>query len=56
MEYKCFDVSVDDQVAHIVLSRPEKRNSMVPEFWDELPEIVREIDEKSMKIDESGMK
>jgi enoyl-CoA hydratase len=48
MEYKCFDVSVDDQVAHIVLSRPEKRNSMVPEFWDELPEIVREIDEKSM--------
>ena len=48
MDYKCFDVSVDDQVAHIVLSRPEKRNSMVPEFWDELPEIVREIDEKSM--------
>ena len=48
MDYKCFDVSVDDQVAHIVLSRPEKRNSMVPEFWDELPEIIRELDDKSM--------
>ncbi len=48
MAHQCFDVSVDDRVAHIVLSRPEKRNSMVPEFWDELPAIVREIDDGSL--------
>ena len=44
MSYRCFDVNVDEQVAHIVLNRPEKRNSMIPEFWDELPAIVEELD------------
>lgn len=45
MSYRCFDVSIDDKIARIVLSRPEKRNSMIPEFWEELPRIVEEIDE-----------
>ena len=45
MPYKCFQVNVADQVAHIVLSRPEKRNSMIPEFWQELPQAIRELDE-----------
>jgi len=44
MSYSCFDLSVADGIAHIVLNRPEKRNSMVPEFWEELPAIVRDID------------
>ena len=44
MSYKCFKVSIENKIAHIVLNRPEKRNSMIPEFWDELPKIVREID------------
>ncbi len=44
MSYQCFDVSIDHDVAHIQLSRPEKRNAMSPAFWDELPEIVRDID------------
>ncbi|WP_306249930.1 crotonase/enoyl-CoA hydratase family protein [Parvularcula sp. IMCC14364] len=44
MAYTCFDVSHDNGIAHIQLSRPEKRNSMILEFWDELPELVREID------------
>ncbi len=50
MGYRCFDVSVDEvdeRVAHIVLNRPEKRNSMIPEFWDELPAIVQDIDGRS---------
>ena len=47
MGYQCFDVSQEGPVAHIVLNRPEKRNSMIPEFWDELPEIVRDIDENA---------
>jgi enoyl-CoA hydratase len=43
MGYTCFDVSESDHVAHVQLSRPEKLNSMIPEFWTELPEIVRGI-------------
>ncbi len=48
MESKCFDVSIENNIAHIVLSRPEKRNAMVPEFWDDLPRIVRQIDDESL--------
>ena len=47
MGYDCFDVTFDDKVAHIVLNRPEKRNSMNPAFWVELPEIVRDIDDNA---------
>jgi enoyl-CoA hydratase len=47
MSHRCFDVSVKDRIAHIVMSRPEKRNSMIPEFWDELPRIVQEIDDEA---------
>ena len=42
--YQCFNLSVADKVAHIRFNRPQKRNSMVREFWDELPAAVREID------------
>lgn len=45
MNYTCFDVTIDDRIAHLVLKRPEKRNSMTPEFWDELPEIIADIDD-----------
>ena len=44
MSHECFDVEIKDQIAHIVLSRPEKRNSMTPAFWRELPAIVEDID------------
>ena len=47
MTHVCFDVSIENDIAHIVLSRPEKRNSMVPEFWEELPAIVADIDENA---------
>ena len=47
MAYKCFEVSIADNIAHIVLSRPEKRNAMSIDFWNELPEIVRDIDENA---------
>ena len=47
MSYTCFDVSIDDGVAHIVMNRPEKRNAMIAEFWTELPEIVRDIDDNA---------
>ncbi len=41
MASRCFDLDVADGVAHLVLSRPDELNTMVPEFWQELPEIVR---------------
>ncbi|MBT8147721.1 MAG: crotonase/enoyl-CoA hydratase family protein [Gammaproteobacteria bacterium] len=44
MSYQCFKVTFQNRIAHIQLSRPEKRNSMIPEFWDELPEIINDID------------
>lgn len=47
MGYECFDVTIDEKIANIVLCRPEKRNSMIPEFWEELPQIVRDIDDNA---------
>ena len=43
MGYTCFDVTESDHVAHIQLNRPDKLNSMIPEFWMELPAIVKGI-------------
>lgn len=44
MPYTCFDVDLSDQIAHIQFKRPEAFNSMLPEFWSELPEIVNAFD------------
>ncbi len=44
MTYSCFDLSISDHIAHIKLIRPERRNSMIPEFWDELPKIIERIE------------
>ena len=44
MSWNCFDVNVADHVAHVVLNRPDALNSMIREFWNELPLIVRELD------------
>ncbi|WP_298914469.1 enoyl-CoA hydratase-related protein [uncultured Algimonas sp.] len=45
MSYECFDISIEDRIAHIRLSRPEKRNAMSESFWADLPKIVRDIDD-----------
>ena len=47
MAYRCFDVDIADQVAHVRLSRPDELNTMVPEFWAELPEIVTSISDQA---------
>ena len=44
---KCFDLTIENHVAHVVMNRPEKRNSMIREFWEELPQFVRDIDNGS---------
>lgn len=43
MTYTCFDVETKDDIAHIRMIRPDKANSMIPEFWDELPQIVNQL-------------
>lgn len=44
MSYECFELDVEASVAHIRFSRPEKRNSMIPAFWNELPRLVEHLD------------
>ena len=45
MTYTCFGLDVTEGVAHLQLSRPEAYNSMVPDFWTELPEVVKGLDD-----------
>ena len=45
MTYTCFNVETKDGIAHIRMIRPERANSMIPEFWDELPQIVNQLSE-----------
>ncbi len=42
----CFALDVSDHVAHLRLDRPDELNTMVPAFWTELPEIVRDLDRR----------
>jgi len=51
MGYRCFEVDIADRVAHVRLSRPDELNTMTPEFWRELPDIVTTIsDEGSARV------
>jgi len=43
MGHECFDVDVNDKVGHIKMIRPDKANSMIASFWNDLPEIVDEM-------------
>jgi len=45
MSYDCFNVEIADHVAHIQLKRPDELNTMTRAFWNELPEIVHDIDD-----------
>lgn len=44
---ECFEVTIENRIAHIKLNRPEKRNAMIRSFWSELPEIVNRIDREA---------
>ena len=43
MAYTTLKLGVADHVAHLVLDRPRRLNTMVPEFWREMVEAFREI-------------
>lgn len=43
MTYSCFAVEIADRIAHVRLNRPEKANSMIPEFWREFPQAIDKV-------------
>lgn len=43
----CFDLTIEDKVAHIKLKRPDAYNSMTRDFWNELPIIVNDINDNA---------
>ena len=43
MGYTCFEVEESGGIAHVRLSRGSQLNTMIPEFWAELPAIVDEV-------------
>lgn len=45
--FETFDLFIEDGIAHIRLNRPEKRNSMIPSFWQDLPRVVEDIDDNA---------
>lgn len=47
MTYTCFELTINNKIAHLQLNRPEKRNAMIREFWTELPQVIQEIDQQS---------
>ncbi|WP_421791978.1 enoyl-CoA hydratase-related protein [Hyphobacterium sp.] len=43
MSYSSFNLTQDGPIARITLNRPDKRNTMTPAFWAELPDAVGEL-------------
>ena len=46
--YQCFDVLIENKIAHIRLSRGDALNTMNKNFWNELPEIVNSINNEAL--------
>lgn len=44
MTYTCFDLEIENKVAHLRLKRAAELNTMTRAFYRELPEIVRALD------------
>ena len=39
----CFELTVQDHIAHLVLNRPAELNTMHPTFWRELDEVLTQL-------------
>ena len=46
-KYESFNLEIENNIANIILSRPEQLNSMSRKFWVELPEILEEVNRNS---------
>jgi enoyl-CoA hydratase len=47
MSYQCFTLSIEDKVAHLIMSRPDNLNTMQPVFWRELTEILNDLQQSA---------
>ena len=54
MGHECFELSGDTGVAHLKLSRPERRNAMTAAFWKELPQIVKGLQARVLVLSSTG--
>ena len=45
--WTCFAVEIADHVAHVRLNRPEALNALNRAFWNELPAIIRDINDNA---------
>ncbi|MGK0248032.1 MAG: enoyl-CoA hydratase [Oleispira sp.] len=46
-DYKSFNVTLENKVAHVQFARPEAMNSMDKAFWQELPACMRDIENQT---------
>jgi enoyl-CoA hydratase len=46
-DYKSFNVTLDNKIAHVQFARPEAMNSMDKAFWQELPACMRDIESQT---------
>jgi len=54
MGYECFELALEGGVAHLKMSRPERRNAMTAAFWKELPEIVHSLKANVLVLSSTG--
>jgi len=44
MSYQCFELKIENKIAHLVLNRPVAMNTMQPVFWRELEQIAASLE------------
>jgi len=47
MQYTCFDIEIQNNIAHICLNRPDELNTMNRAFWTELLPALKDIDDQA---------
>ncbi|MBW2370593.1 MAG: crotonase/enoyl-CoA hydratase family protein [Deltaproteobacteria bacterium] len=47
MSYACFEIEIQDHIAHLRLNRPDEMNMMNLAFFNELPIALKELDDQA---------
>lgn len=46
IESTFFEIRIHDGIVHLILARPEKANAMSPDFWADLPRLLRDLEQE----------